>query len=50
MAQKNRPAVAATLDKKVVKAVRELAKKNERSFSLQLEKLVEQALILGLDL
>lgn len=50
MAEKNRPTVSVTLDRKLVRTVKELAKKNERSLSMQLEKLVEQALILGLNL
>ena len=39
-----------TLDKNLVRVVKELAEQKERSFSMQIEKLIEQALLLKIDI
>lgn len=50
MQHRNRPHISLTLDKTVIDAVKKLAEKRNRSVSLQIEKLVEQALLLNIDM
>lgn len=50
MQRRTRPLMTVTLDEKVANTVKELAEKNNRSLSVQVEKLIEQALLLKIDI
>lgn len=50
MQRRTRPIITVTLDKKIANIVKELAEKNNRSLSVQVEKLIEQALLLKIDI
>lgn len=46
MSNRTRHSTSVSLDPQLVKKLKEMAKENQRTFSMQVEKLLEKALIL----